>query len=409
MSGPNQTESMGKRRREGNRAVSLTGSLLAWLLWIAAVALFAWSVWAWPKSAGSGVWAVVRRIGYQLGIVLLVMFAVGVTLNDEFAWYSSWHDLFSSFGSEAPAAGQMVTGGGAAASAAAATPTGSTSVLPTGTPQSEADLGLVADPGPNGQYHDYTLSVAELDEPLAVTIWFPQAYTAAGSAGRRFPVLEAFHGWPGAPVQFENSFHIGERVAAAVAAGTIANAVVVMPNVSPGGRDTECVNGGQGRQYEDALTKSLPTWLGQHVRVETGRGSWATLGYSAGAWCAAMLTMRHPDQFSAAISLGGYFEPDFSNYKPFTPDSAEGRSYDLVALARNEPPPVALWVETSKVDPLSFGTTQELIQAAKPPLSVTADILADAGHRFGVWTPLIPGVLDWLGRTAPGFRPGAAN
>lgn len=31
------------------------------------------------------------------------------------------------------------------------------------------------------------------------------------------------------------------------------------------------------------------------------------MGYSTGGFCAVNLAIRHPDQFSAAVSLSGYF------------------------------------------------------------------------------------------------------
>ncbi len=122
----------------------------------------------------------------------------------------------------------------------------------------------------------------------------------------------------------------------------------------------------------------LPAWTVAHFRVSTARTSWATVGYSYGAWCAASLTMRHPDVFGAAVSLQGYFRPDFGvSYDPLSASALRG--YDLVALAGAKPPPVALWVLTSREDPLSFPTTSKFLSVARPPLDVTAVVLAHGG------------------------------
>jgi hypothetical protein len=130
------------------------------------------------------------------------------------------------------------------------------------------------------------------------------------------------------------------------------------------------------------------------------------MGLSSGGWCAAMVAMLHPAQFGGAVVLGGYFRPIFDPAdEPFGATDPLARRYDLVALAKNAPPPVALWVETSHADPVSYGTSTALLKAAHAPLSVTATVLKDAGHRIGIWRGLLPGALGWLGATLPGFRP----
>lgn len=159
-------------------------------------------------------------------------------------------------------------------------------------------------------------------------------------------------------------------------------------------------------QVETWLTRDVPTWVKQNFRVARTRTSWATLGMSAGAWCAAMATMLHPHQYAVGIALGGYFRPLFSShYQPFGPRSRWARRYNRVRLARHRPPPVALWLETSRADSVSYPSTSQLLAAAGAPLAVHAAILTHAGHRFGVWTPLLSKALAWLGSHVSGFRP----
>ncbi len=273
-------------------------------------------------------------------------------------------------------------------------------------------MQLVASPGPNGQYQQYTVGGPASGVTGSVTVWFPAAYTDPAEERRLFPVLEAFHGIPGTPSQWAHGLHLGDTVAASAAAGRIADPILVLPNIAPNAIDTECVDGsGQEPHMETWLAKDVPDWITTHLRVQRGRGSWATLGLSAGAYCAAMVTMLHPDRFSAAISLGGYYQPSFDrSFVPFAPDSAAAARYDLVRLARTNPPPVALWLQTSQADPVSYGTTEELLQAARAPISITADVLQNAGHRLAAvcWAPLVPQTLRWLGSSIPGFRPSAA-
>jgi len=157
---------------------------------------------------------------------------------------------------------------------------------------------------------------------------------------------------------------------------------------------------------EDWLTQDVPDWVRHHLRVANDRTSWATMGLSTGGFCSMMATMLHPDTYAAAIELGGYLAPQFDkHYRPFAPGSDAWNRYDLVKLAAAAPPPVQLWIETSTTDTLSYPQNAQLIAHATAPLTVTTDILQDAGHRMSVWVGAMPAALTWLGSTEHGFRP----
>src|SRR5262249_33086913 len=114
-------------------------------------------------------------------------------------------------------------------------------------------------------------------------------------------------------------------------------------------------------------------------------------------------------QYAAAVVLGGYFRPEFSrNYRPFSTGSAEDRYYDLIALAEHHAPPVALWIETSHSDPVSYPSSAKLLAVAQAPLSVQALILSQAGHGSGFGRPLLPRFVGWLGANLRGSAPRAA-
>ncbi|SDO76820.1 Enterochelin esterase [Nakamurella panacisegetis] len=392
--------------------MELTGSLFAWIVWVAAIGLFVWVIIDWPRSARPGWLSVLRRVGYQLAVVILLLLAVGTALNDQYGWYANWGDLGTIFGATAAPGHEVAAGAAATAAAGPIAVDSRTSVHHTAVPLADlpslAKIDLATGRGPaNGQIRSYEIDGKASGYRGSVAVWFPASYTEPAMAGHRYPVIEAFHGVPGAPRQIWFNMHLGDQVATAVSAGTIADSVVVMPYWSPKNVDTECLDGGKGFiQMETFLTKDVTTWVEHHLRVYEDRSSWATIGLSAGAWCASMLTMLHPTLYSAAISLGGYWQPGFeAGYVPFAPNSQQARHYDLLATAHDDPPKVALWVQTSPADVFSWGTTSELLKTARAPLSVTADVIPNAGHRFSVWVGLVPQTLQWLGRTVPGFRP----
>jgi pimeloyl-ACP methyl ester carboxylesterase len=253
----------------------------------------------------------------------------------------------------------------------------------------------------------YTIHGARSGITAQVVVGLPRSYAAASAAALRYPVIETFSGYPSSPSQFLETMGLGGAVDTAVSAHTVADAIIVSPQLEvPPGRDTECVNG-SGSPVETWLTQDVPDWVLHTFRATPDRRGWTTMGLSAGGWCAAMATMLHPDRYAAAVVLGGYFRPSFSGYVPFSPGSAEGRRYDLVARAKDSPPPVAIWLETSHSDSVSYGSSAAFLAATRGPTIVQAEVLTHAGHRISLWEGLLPTVLRWLGTTVPGFAPGA--
>ena len=382
--------------------MSLTGTGTTWVLWLVAAATFAWGVVSWPNAAGIGrrgrPWrAHLRRAASQLAVVATALLAVAGTLNAQYDWYSSWNDLGTAFGGGNSSAGSPELVGAGNGQPAA----------PIRSLREPQIKGLNPDPGADGQYVTVTLPGPVSRLSGSVVIWLPQSYTRAGSSHRRYPVIEVFHGIPGSPREYSHDINLGKMVAGLAAAGRIRESILVMPDSSPDHVDTECVNGGsQGPAMEDWLTQDVPTWVRQNLRVQQDRESWATMGLSSGGFCSVMATMLHPQTYGAAIELGGYLSPLFdSQYRPFTPGSTAWNRYDLVKLAATAPPPVALWIETSKTDSLSYQGNSRLIATARTPTTVTADVLQDAGHRMSVWVGVMPTALQWLGSTATGFKP----
>jgi hypothetical protein len=380
--------------------VSLTGTAFLVLVTATTVAAIAALVVGWPALAGARAARILTRAGLLLGVNALVLLTAAVQLNAQFLFFADWSDLMSAVG-HGPAGTSVHRGGGAAA-AAAQTVSGSSAVgastLPPLPRTGVSRSGVIT----------YQVHGAQSGLTGAIMVQLPPGYSDSANAAVRYPVLETFHGYPSGPGQWIGTMDIGARLAAAVAAGQMRPVLVVSPQLEfPLGVDTECVNGGQGlAQVETWLAVDVPSWVTHTFRVATARQSWATIGLSVGGWCAAMATMLHPAQYAAAIVLGGYFRPDFGPvYDPYPSGSALAARYDLVALIRRSPPPVAIWVETSHADALSYGSTAAALKAARPPLAVTADVLRNAGHRIGLWQGLMPTVLRWLGATVPGFAP----
>ncbi|WP_168581465.1 alpha/beta hydrolase [Gephyromycinifex aptenodytis] len=388
----------------GLSTFSLASPALVWGLRLLLLLAVSWIVLRWAKAADPGIWSYLRRLLSVVVLIVLGTLNVIAPVNAQYGWYDTVGDLLSTVRDPVVLPPQTHRGSPASQSSQAQVGPQPFATMSTA---GRASTKLHLKPTASGGYQEFTVPGPVSGYTGKVTVWFPPSYQDPAARNRQYPVLETYHGYLPSPLAYFSVFHIDSVIAQNVAAHKMREPVVLIPHWGPNRLDTECVNGGPGHiQMEDWLTRDVPAWAYTHLRVAAGRQSWATLGASAGGWCALMSTMLHPSTYSAAISLGGYAKPEFDpSYVPFTPGSLSGRRYDLVQLARTQPPAVALWVLSSVPDKLANPQSTALTAATRPPASVTATVLPTGGHRSEVWTPYFPSALAWLGSNASGFAP----
>jgi hypothetical protein len=104
-----------------------------------------------------------------------------------------------------------------------------------------------------------------------VEVQLPPGYQDPRRARLRYPVMEAFPGYPGGPGSWIHTMALGSTVSQLVAARRMREVLVVSPQVElPQGVDTECVNGIPGRpQVETWLARDVPDWVARTFRVRT--------------------------------------------------------------------------------------------------------------------------------------------
>jgi hypothetical protein len=370
--------------------MAITDTSLLILLGVVALGFFGLVVVDVPRPANR----LARRAARAVQVLVLNLVVVALcaaALNDQYLFYSSWADLF---GSRSALVNLHHGGTVQRAVAAHVAGAGLSHVLTSGT--------LPPLPQPGARMQSYLVADPRSGARGQVIVYLPVGYDPTSS--RTYPVILGLHGFPSGPRSFVRLGFLS-TIDTLTAEHRLAPSIVVIPRIdTPASLDTECVNGGPGEPQTDTwLSRDLPAWTLQHFHVRSDRTSWATVGYSYGAWCAASLTMRHPDVFGASIVLLGYFRPDFSSsYQPLT--GTTRKEYDLISIARTTPPPVAMWVLTSREDSLSYPTTSKFLSVARAPLAVSATVLAHGGHRDAVFAPYIPTALAWLGQTLPGFH-----
>ena len=379
--------------------MSLTGALFLGAVVLCTVVAFVVLFLRWPKLAGPGLGRIAARTGMLLSVNVLVLLTAATQLNAQFLFYADWTDLRGAF-SAVPTVTELSRGTAAAHATkrkVSGTAAKAVQKLPPLPPGEVSPSGVIT----------YTVKGPRSGMTGKVVVQLPPGYTNPGNASVTYPVIEAFQGYPGNSRQWIDGMNLGGVSAQQAAARRMRPVLVVSPQTQfPAGVDTECVNGVAGTpQVETWLAQDVPDFVTHTFRVKTDRGSWAAIGLSAGGWCAAMVTMLHPAQYSAAIVMGGYFRPEFGPYyNPYPASNRLSARYDLVALTRRNPPPVAIWLETSHADPVSYTSSAAFLKATKPPLSVEATVLEHAGHRISLWQGLMPASLTWLGANVPGFN-----
>lgn len=378
--------------------MSLTSPGLVAVLAVAAVLTFVVLASGWPRWRARGSAAAARvaaaRAGGLVALNVLVLAVAGAVLNDQYSFYVSWADLFG-----ARSASTVTRHGATTAEAAQARLSG-------GLDRALGAGRLPPLPSPGQRVQSYSIAGPRSHLTGQVAVLLPPHYNP--NSPRRYPVIEAFHGLPGTVNSWMSGMHARSVVDGLVTARQLGQPIVVFPQINiPYALDSECVNGPPGTpQTETWLASDVPRFVATHFRVRLDRASWTTAGYSEGGYCAALVAMHHPAVFGAALALGGYFRPIFSlDYQPFAGSHRLPAIDDLVWLAGHRPPALALWVQTSRRDGLSYPSTAAFLRAVRRPLSVTTLIVKTGGHRESLWAGELPSALRWLATSLPGFRP----
>ena len=139
---------------------------------------------------------------------------------------------------------------------------------------------------------------------ITVAAYLPPEYA---TSGRSYPVIyEAPFGY-GA---WEKYIQIRSDLDSLITSGAIpASIVVFVPQIYSPIVYTECANSRDGRvSFETFLSGPLVEAVDARYRTIAKAAARAVAGFSEGGFCAAMLVLRHPDVFTTALAVSGYFE-----------------------------------------------------------------------------------------------------
>ncbi len=379
----------------GPAPLAVAASLLIAACW--------WALIHIPRHHTRTVWgSILRQFIAFLTTLVFAMLVIALALNRANGWYGSWTSLLGS-----GAIMEQTTVG-------AETPTNpdaQTPGEPDAPPQQKEGTAIQKDPTTNpafgnqdwsdptkGRYITVSIPESGTERTHKALIWLPPNYLS--DQNRFHPVIVAFPGVPGSIETYQN-LKIGETINGLVDAQKMRHAIVVIPDVFENNGDTECVDSTDGSvRTETWVTKDVTEWVKTNLRAADAPSGWTTLGYSAGGWCSTMLTMRHPELYSSAVSLAGFFHLAFDGpaLRPL-----DDPAYNLDTIAETTAPDVRLWFWVAVDDAAPYQSMQRFAPHVRAPTSLTHTTLASGGHSAEVWTTGIPVGLEWLGITSPQF------
>jgi hypothetical protein len=210
-----------------------------------------------------------------------------------------------------------------------------------------------------------------------------------------YKVAELFSGYPGVPATWIGALKGITALENLENSNQIPQTIAIIPsiNVAPG-EDTECMNYRGGPQVETWLTKDMHLFAQRFIGIDFRQ--WATFGYSTGGWCAAEIAIRHQDEYSAAISLAGYFAPSYAFGTTPVEKAFLKNEYDLNRILKANNNSVHLLVIASKNDRFSYGSTQNFLKKDGSLVSIKYDEIPTGGHNLSVWRPYVTTGFLWL-------------
>lgn len=361
--------------------MGLTDSLTFYLFSFSAIGLTLFTVIFWQKIFRRTVGNILLRFFIIVLCQVLALISIGLEVNRANGFYESWNDLFgtsSNYTQSAVTAGSMSTITKAELAKADKLPYQSRLVRDVITGKDSKVSNVVYLDLPHAAVADISHKVA-LDP-------------------KRYRIVEFLTGFPSQPLMWVKVLAIDQVLAVYNESHVGQEIIGVFPEVNIAGHfDLECMNlPGNRPPAETWLSTDMHAYVASRIGIQNSR--WGIMGVSTGGWCAAMLSIRHPDLYSAAASIAGYYRPALPLTDPLPLQKAMDVKYDLVPSEAALTQTQKLYLTASRGDKYSYRETKKFLAKKHPNLDITYKELASGGHNSRVWVGLIPGALDWLQR-----------
>jgi hypothetical protein len=211
-----------------------------------------------------------------------------------------------------------------------------------------------------------------------------------------FRVVEFLTGFPSQPIMWFKVMKIDQELARYNASHRKRQIIGIFPQVNvAGNEDLECMNLPNGKpKTETWLAEDMHSYLEKRVgAVDT---HWSIMGLSTGGWCAAMLSVKHPELFEKAASIAGYYRPALPLTDPIALQNWAKTHYGLAQFEAMLPQKLNFYLVASLGDKYSIKETRKFLALNHPNLKIKYREIPSGGHNPHVWIPSIKPALDWL-------------
>ncbi len=276
---------------------------------------------------------------------------------------------------------------------------GASSVMRTGTPWSAWA------PSGQGQLVKFTEPapwVGGTTSTALVQVYLPPGYAASG---RAYPVVYAV---PWDASLWTTGANLTTMLDTMITSGQMpASIVVFVAQVGGPYPASECANSLDGREwFETYLVNTVVPYVDATYRTIKTSAARSVLGFSQGGFCSTMLVLRHPDVFSTAISLSGYYEAGVvSNqtpnaYRPFGANPSLEAQYSPIRLVGQLSPAqrrsVLLILEGDPSDPFYGAQYTSMVKAAESAGVPVFAVRSPSGHGWPTVRDELPAMLEAL-------------
>ncbi len=342
--------------------------------------LVALTVIFWNRLSAKNWYRITARVLVLVLIQILALASTGIAINRAGEFYASWGDLFGSKNQLAKIAIEpSLLAQISAKDIQSATKTAGGSLI-----FREVIKGS----------HSGISDVVYVVLPPKIAAQM-EANLTAPSVGNDYQVVELFSGYPGVPNTWIGSMSGITTLEKLEIAGSIQNTIAIIPsiNVAPG-LDTECLNFVGGPQVQTWITSDMRDFASKFIGIDSR--PWSTFGYSTGGWCAAVAAIFHPDMYSNAVVLAGYFKPLFNSGVSKREKLFLTSKYSLIRELKKSPTKVHLMIIASQKDSFTNRAAQEFMKSAALLISTRYVPIPIGGHNTNVWKPFVATAFKWI-------------
>ncbi|MEY9845103.1 alpha/beta hydrolase [Streptacidiphilus sp. MAP5-3] len=356
--------------------MSLTGTAFFYTLIIATLVAMAGTLVLWGRVRGPQWLRWVSRVAMIAACQLTAISVVAVWINNSNGLYTSWADLF---GEQQPIS------------------------VPVASADNGMNIQFAADRAGFQRAHFFGKASGLTGEAL---VWVPPQYNEPQYARYDFPVITLLSGYPGSPWSWIGGGGVPNSISGMMANGTLQPSILVIPEISPSGVNTDCTDVGVNKNAT-WLAKDVPSMIKNQFRVMNNPHAWGLVGYSTGGYCAPKLVLQYPTVFGSAVGMS---PDDFHGDPTIVRDKKILAAQNPLAIAKKATnSDVSILIATTKSDRFSTPANAQLLyHTVKWPVQMPQPIvLNDGGHNWNTWKSLYPVVFPWLSQQLMAPQPAA--